>query len=92
MDKFNIRLVAKGFNQKEGIDFFDIFSPITHIISIRMLVAIASIYKLEIHQIDIKIAFSNGDLREEIYMYQLEGFIIPSQKDKVCKFIKLFLD
>ena len=53
--------------------------------SIRILIALASIHKLFIHQMDVKITFLNGDLEEEIYMLQLEGCITPGQENKVCK-------
>ena len=52
IDKFKARLVAKGFKQKSGLDFFDTFSPVTKIISIRLLIAIAAIFDLKIHQIN----------------------------------------
>ena len=58
------RLVAKGFKQKADLDFFDTFSPVTRITSIRLLIAIAAIFYLKIHQMDVKIAFLNGDLEE----------------------------
>ena len=53
-----------------------------------MLIAIATVYKLEIHQMDVKTAFLNGDLEEEIYLEQPEGFIVPGQEQKVCQLIK----
>ena len=62
IDKFKVRLVAKGFKQKADLDFFDTFSPVTRITSIRLLIAIAAIFDLKIHQIDVKIAFLNGNL------------------------------
>ena len=68
IDKFKVRLVAKGFKQKTNLDFFDTFSPVTRITSIRLLIAIAAIFNLKIHQMDVKTAFLNGDLDEEIYM------------------------
>ena len=74
IDKFKARLVAKGFKQKSGLDFFNTFSPVTRIIFIRLLNAIAAIFYLKIHQMDVKIAFLNGDLEVEIYMDQPEGF------------------
>ena len=77
IDKFKARLVAKGFKQKSDLDFFDIFSPVTRIISIRLLIAIAAIFYLKINQMDVKTAFLNGDLEEEIYMDQPEGFVEP---------------
>ena len=88
IDKYKARLIIKGYNQKEGLDYFDTYSPVTRMSSIRMLIAIAAIHNLEIHQMDVKTAFLNGDLDEEIYMEQLEGFIVPSQEKKVCWLVK----
>ena len=72
IDKYKDILVIKGYKQKEGLD-----SPVTRISSIQMLIAIAAIHNLEIHQMDVKTTFLNGDLDEEIYMEQPEGFIVP---------------
>ncbi len=88
IDKFKARLVAKGFTQKEGIDYFDTYAPVARTSTIRILIALASIYNFEIHQMDVKTAFLNGDLEEEIYMEQPEGFVMPGQENKVCKLIK----
>ena len=57
IDKYKARLVIKGYRQKEGLDYFDTYSPVTRITSIRMLIAIAALYNLEIHQMDVKTAF-----------------------------------
>ena len=59
--------------------FFDTYSPVSRITSIRLLIAIAAIYDLKIHQMDVKTSFLNGDLDEEIYMVQPEGFVEPGQ-------------
>ena len=88
IDKYKARLVIKGYKQKEGLDYFDMYSPVTRITSIRMLVAIAAFNNLEIHQMDVKNAFLNGELDEEIYMEQPEGFIVPGQEKKVCRLVK----
>ena len=88
IDKYKARLVIKGYKQKEGLDYFDTYSPVTRISSIRMLIAITAIHNLEIHQMDVKTAFLNGDLDEEIYMEQPEGFIFPSQEKKFCRLVK----
>nr|GEY58198.1 zinc finger, CCHC-type [Tanacetum cinerariifolium] len=82
------KLVAKGFTQKEGLDYFDTYAPIARTTTIRILIALASINKLIIHQMDVKTAFLNGELEEEVYMGQPEGFIIQGQENKVCKLIK----
>ena len=65
---FKARLVAKDFKQRERVDYFDTYAPVARITSIRVLLALTSIYKLIIHQMDVKIAFVNGDLDEEVYM------------------------
>jgi hypothetical protein len=88
IDKYKARLVVKGYRQTEGLDYFDTYSPVTRITSIRMLIAFAALNNLEIHQMDVKTAFLNGDLDEEIYMEQPEGFRVPGQEEKVCKLVK----
>nr|GEW99844.1 retrovirus-related Pol polyprotein from transposon TNT 1-94 [Tanacetum cinerariifolium] len=88
IDKYKARLVIKGFRQREGLDYFDTYSPVTRITSIRMIVAIAALRNLEIHQMDMKTAFLNGDLEEEKYMNQPEDFIAPGQEGKVCRLVK----
>ena len=88
IDKYKARLVIKGFRQKEGLDYFDTYSPVTRITSIRLVLAIAALRNLEVHQMDVKTAFLNGDLEEEIYMEQPEGFSAPGQEGKVCKLVK----
>ncbi|GKB58046.1 retrovirus-related pol polyprotein from transposon TNT 1-94 [Tanacetum coccineum] len=75
IDKYKARLVIKGFRQREGLDYFDTYLPVTRITSIRMILAIAALRNLEVHQMDVKTIFLNGDLEEEIYMNQPEGFI-----------------
>ncbi|GKB35567.1 retrovirus-related pol polyprotein from transposon TNT 1-94 [Tanacetum coccineum] len=82
IDKYKARLVIKGFRQREGLDYFDTYSPVTRITSIRMILAIAALRNLEVQQMDVKTAFLNGDLEEEIYMNQPEGFIAPGQEGK----------
>ncbi|PWA98998.1 hypothetical protein CTI12_AA013410 [Artemisia annua] len=88
IDKYKARLVIKGFRQREGLDYFDTYLPVTRITSIRMILAIAALRNLEVHQMDVKTAFLNGDLEEEIYMNQPEGFIAPGQENKVCRLVK----
>ena len=72
--KYKARLVAKGFTQVEGIDYTETFAPVTKFSSIRILLALAAKHDLEIHQMDIKSAFLNGDLEEEIFMEAPPGF------------------
>ena len=86
--KFKARLVAKGYTKREGIDYFDTYSPVTRLTTIMILIAMALIHKLIVHQMDVKIAFLNGNLDEEIYMDQPEGFVVQGQESKVCKLRK----
>nr|GEX26775.1 zinc finger, CCHC-type [Tanacetum cinerariifolium] len=86
--KFKARLVIHGFKQKSGIDYFDTYSPVARISTIILLIAMASIHNLIIHQMDVKTAFLNGELEEEVYMNQHLGFIMSDNENKVCKLIK----
>ncbi|GJX27648.1 zinc finger, CCHC-type containing protein [Tanacetum coccineum] len=88
IEKFKARLVIQGFKQKSGIYYFDTYALVARISTIRLLIAMASIHNLIIHQMDVKTAFLNGDLEEEVYMNQPQGFILPGNENKVCKLIK----
>jgi hypothetical protein len=72
--KYKARLVVKGFNQKQGIDFDEIFSPVVKMSSIRVILGLIASLDLELEKMDVKTAFLHGDLEEEIYMVQPEGF------------------
>nr|GEU46452.1 zinc finger, CCHC-type [Tanacetum cinerariifolium] len=82
IDKFKARLVIQGFRQKEGINYFDTYAPVARITTIRMLLALATIHNLVIHQMDIKTTFLNGDLDKEVYIKQPEGFVMPGNEHK----------
>ena len=88
IDKFKTRLIAKGFTQKHSVDYFDTYFPVVRIATIRVLFALDSIQNLVIHKMDIKIAFLNNDLDEEIYVQQLIRFVMPRQEYKVYKLVK----
>jgi len=77
--------VIRGFDHKKGIDFFDTYSPVIKIATIKTLIALDATHDLVVHKMDIKTAFPNGDLEEEIYMSQPEGCEVPSQENKVCR-------
>ena len=77
--------MAKWYTQKEGIDYEETFSPVAMLKSIRILLSIVAYYDYEIWQMDVKTAFINSNLEEEIYMIQPEGFIAKNQEHMVCK-------
>nr|GEW67930.1 retrotransposon protein, putative, Ty1-copia subclass [Tanacetum cinerariifolium] len=79
------RLVAKDCTQTFGIDYQETFSPLADIRAIRILIAIAAYYDYEIWQMDVKTAFLNGRLDEDIYMEQAKGYVDPKYPNGVCK-------
>ncbi|KAK8538777.1 hypothetical protein V6N12_034485 [Hibiscus sabdariffa] len=79
------RLVAKGFRQIHGVDYDETFSPVAMFKSIRILLAVAAFHDYEIWQMDVKTAFLNGKLEEDVYMTQPEGFVTPENVGNVCK-------
>ncbi|KAG8492333.1 hypothetical protein CXB51_009816 [Gossypium anomalum] len=86
--RYKARLVAKSYAQKEGIDYNEVFSPVVKHSSIRILLALVAQYDLELVQLDVKTAFLHGDLEEEIYMTQPDGFKVAGKENWVCKLTK----
>ena len=85
-ERFKARLVAKGYTQREGIDYTETYSPVVKHETIRILIAIASIRKLILTQFDVKTAFLYGNINEELYMEQPEGF--DDGSGRVCQLKK----
>ena len=85
VSRFKSRLVAKGFSQSHGVDYDETYSPTLRLSSLRLLLAIAVEKKLLVHQMDVNNAFLNGNLCEEIYMSQPEGYVKPGEETLVCK-------
>ena len=86
--KHKARLVARGFVQQEGVDFDDAFAPVARMESVRLLLALAAQEGWRVHHMDVKSAFLNGDLKEEVYVHQPPGFIIPGMENKVLRLRK----
>ncbi|GJY88849.1 zinc finger, CCHC-type containing protein [Tanacetum coccineum] len=72
-----------GCKQKSGIDYFDTYAPVARISTTRLMIVMTSIHNLIIHQMDVKTVFLNGELEEEVYINQPQGFIMPGYENKV---------
>ena len=88
IERYKARLVAQGFSQKYGLDYDETFSPVVRPESIRTVIALAVKKGLKLHQMDVTTAFLNGELEEEVYMKQPEGFVADGQEHLVCKLRK----
>jgi hypothetical protein len=88
IDKFKARLVVKGYTQREGIDYNETFSPVVCKDFFRIIIALVAHYDLELHQMDVKTAFLNGDLDETVYMAQPKGFVVEGKEKLGCRLKK----
>ena len=88
IERYKARLVAKSYTQQEGIDYKETLSPISTKDSFRVVMALVTHFDLEIHQMDVKTAFLNGDLSDSMYMKQLDGFQEKGKEHLVCKLKK----
>lgn len=86
--KYKARIVAKGYVQKQGVDFEEVFAPVTRIETIRLLLALAAKNSWEVHHLDVKTAFLNGEIAEEVYVSQPEGFVKRGKERLVYKLLK----
>ncbi len=85
VERYKARLVARGFTQTYRVDYNETFAPVAKFTVIRCILALAALEDMEIHQMDVKTAFLNGELEEEIYMEQPQGFMHQRGEHLVCK-------
>ena len=81
--------MAKGYAQTYGVDYFDTFSPVAKMTSIRVFISLAATHNWDLHLLVIKNAFLHGDLQDEVYMEQPPWFVAQGEIGKVCRLRKL---
>ena len=86
MERYKARLVAKGFTRTYGLDYEETFAPLARLPTVRTLIALAALRQWKLFQMDVKNAFLNGDLSEEVYMQPPPGY--PHQAGQVCRLRK----
>jgi hypothetical protein len=80
IEKYKARFVARGFSQKERIDYDEIFAPVVRYTSIRIIISLAAVFGWKIHQMDVKIAFLNCEVEQEVCIEQPKGFTIHEKE------------
>jgi hypothetical protein len=88
IEKYKARFVARGFSQKEGIDYEETFALVARYTSIRVVLSIATVMKWKVHQMDVKTTFLNGVIEEEVYVEQPQGFETHDRETHVCRLKK----
>ena len=88
IQKHKARFVVKGYKQKAGVDYQEVFAPVARLETIRLVLALAAQNNWIVHQMDVKSAFLNGVLKEEVYIDQPPGFIKKGEENKVCRLKK----
>ena len=88
LDKHKARLVVKGYAQRAGVDFDETFAPTARITTIRVVLSLAGHFGWPIFQMDVKSAFLNGDLQEEVYVEQPPGFVLSGKEDMIYRLHK----
>jgi hypothetical protein len=83
VEKFKARFVARGFSQKEGIDYDEIFAHVVRYTSIMIIISLTAVFGWKLHQMDVKTAFLNDEVEQEVYIKQLEGFVIHGKESHV---------
>ena len=80
IQKYKARLVAKGYSQQPGVDFNETYAPAVRMETIRSVLALAAQLKLQVFQLDVKSAFLYGELKEEVYVEQPQGYVIEGKE------------
>jgi hypothetical protein len=88
VEKFKARFVARGFTQKEGINYEETFSPVVRYTSIQAIISLASVLGWKLHQMDVKTTFLNGKIEQEVFVEQPDGFVLHNKGTHVCKLRK----
>lgn len=92
VNKYKERLVVKGYVQRHGVDFEEVFAPVACIETVCFIIALAASNQWEIHHLDVKTTFLHGDLKEVVYVKKPEGFEVKGSEDKVYKLNKALYD
>lgn len=92
VDKYKARLVVKGYKQRYGIDYQEVFAPVTHLKTIWMVLTLVAQRSWKVYQMDVKSAFLNGHLEEEAYIDQPPGYVKKDEEHKVCHLKKALYD
>nr|KYP66220.1 Retrovirus-related Pol polyprotein from transposon TNT 1-94 [Cajanus cajan] len=88
VQRYKARLVAKGYSQRAGIDYDEVFAPVARLETVRLIISLAAQNNWKIHQMDVKSAFLNGVLEEEVYIEQPQGYEVKGEEDKVLRLKK----
>jgi hypothetical protein len=86
--KHKAMLVVKGYSQRQGVDYEEVFAPVARLETVRLLIALAAQRNWEIHHMDVKSAFLNGDLNEEVFVLQPPGYVVSGREDQVLRLKK----
>lgn len=85
MEKYKARLVTRGDQQREGIDFDEVFAPVVRLETIHTFLASSVARGMHVHQLDVVTAYIQGNIHDDIYMEQAEMFVMQGQEGKVCE-------
>ena len=88
VEKYKAIFATRGFSQREGVDYDETFAPVAHFTSIHMIITLASTMRWRLYQMDVKTTFLNGEIEEEVYVEQPEGFVVHGKESHVCRLKK----